>query len=253
MPRLLLCPALLTLVLLSACRPQPIIIHSGESQSQPGAKGEALASPANTLTVQGLATLEVAPDRLDLRIELRERDPRPDLAVAAIRKRQAALEAAIGNAGLAEVERTIGRLGLSEHFEEAKDKRVKVGYQASLTLTVSLHDFDKVGVFMQLASENGAESMSTQFRSTRLSELKTQVRADAVAAARSKAEQLANLSGIELGAIVALSEGDHREAYWGQSSVANSYTPAAVGAALRQGDSQELSIQVSITYSLAPS
>ncbi len=249
-------PTITTLVfsiLLSAaaCRPQPIVIHA----SEPVAAGASLAATQhgapNIVTVQGMATLAVAPDVLDLNIELLAEDRRPDRAISEIRKRQAALEAALDAQGLAKVERTVGQLALQERYEQRGNESIKVGYQAQIMLRVCIRDFDQVGSFMQIASENGARSMSTQFRSTTLSEKKMEVREQAVAAAMAKAEQLSRLSGVKLEAVVGISESDHREAYWGQSTLANSYTPAQVNSALRLGDTQELSIDVTISYRLA--
>lgn len=239
---------LLVTSLVCACRPQPIVILAGETQSRTVDNHSEPALP--TLSVQGLATLEVAPDRLDLHILLREEAARPDRAVAAMQKRQAAFEEAIRDSKLSKVERTLGQLSVAEHREYIDNKEVKVGYQASIRLTISMTDFDKVGVFMQLAAEHGAESMNTQFRCTKLSDMKMKVRAEAVQAAKQKAEQLSQLSGTQLGVVISLSEGDHQDAYWGATSIANSYTPAVAREALSQGDSQKLSINVTITYRL---
>jgi uncharacterized protein YggE len=79
-------------------------------------------------------------------------------------------------------------------------------YRASVTVTVTTKSFDKIADIMETGANNGASSMSSQFRRSDLPELKKKVREMALKAAQDKAAQTARLLNIDLGRVVTVTE-----------------------------------------------
>jgi uncharacterized protein YggE len=62
----------------------------------------------------------------------------------------------------------ISSLRLADHYETVGERTVKTGFEATSTLTITMQDFELIGDYIQIASDNGAEGMSTQFRNTEM-------------------------------------------------------------------------------------
>src|SRR5262249_7746193 len=108
-------------------------------------------------------------------------------------------------AGITDV--AASRLTLSQHTEYVNGKWRPAGYQAKVTFNVILADLNKmeeviVGVVDAGANEIGA----TEFRTTRLKELRMEAGRRAVAAAREKAENYCRAAGVTLGAVIAMED-----------------------------------------------
>ena len=84
-----------------------------------------------------------------------------------------------------------------------------VGYVLTQTLTVKVHELDKIGTILEGAISQGVnESGGVSFDIEDPDELKAQARAEAFAKAREKAEALVAQSGARIGKIVSISEND---------------------------------------------
>ena len=70
-------------------------------------------------------------------------------------------------------------------YESRSPDRIRAD-QASITVTICTGEFDRVGEIMETAAAAGVTQMSTNFRSTKLEELKKQVRDMALQAAKDK-------------------------------------------------------------------
>jgi uncharacterized protein YggE len=83
------------------------------------------------------------------------------------------------------------------------------GYQITSTLTITVRDLDKLNSVIDVATANGANTVSgvsLTVNDERLKELNLQAREKAVAEAKIKAESLAKAAGISLGRIINVQE-----------------------------------------------
>lgn len=203
------------------------------------------------LDVTGTATLQVTPDVLDVHMTLTVEHDQPKQAVAALRRQQAALLAKLSGADVAGDEITTGQLSLYPVYESRSPYRIRA-YQASITVTICTGEFDRVGEIMETAAAAGVTQMSTNFRSTKLEELKKQVRDMALQAAKDKAAQMSGALDVRVSRVTAIREEQAGGGwYYGRLEVANAidYAGAAGGAAV-QPATQPLTLTVHISYEL---
>lgn len=238
-PALLLCAALAAA---AGCHGSPAVAAAPAADDKP--------APA-ILTVNGTATLDVAPDVADVSITLTREHRRPKGAVAALRGHQESLVARLTAAGLETADIRVSHLTLHPVYDYQPQHRLR-GYQAQLTVTASTRDFDRIGELMEAGAEAGATHMATSFRSTRIQELKKKVRDMALAAARDKAEQMAGAVGVTLVRVTHLGETPAGHGwYWdqGYANAAGTADRAGLEATL-EPTRQPLTLTVSIGYEL---
>src|SRR5690606_29903875 len=122
---------------------------------------------------------------------------------------KAAMIAALRAAGVETADVKLSTLVLEPVYEQSKEgwatDRIR-GYRAQITVTATTRDFARIGDILDAAGSAGATSVSTAFRRSNLHELKQQVRAMALAAAKAKAEQTAAALGVELGRVMSIAE-----------------------------------------------
>jgi uncharacterized protein len=244
--RLLLASSFTSSLGLAACADRtPQIIQLAPATTDP-------ARVPGGLTVTGSAILEVSPDCADVTMTLTSEAARPGLATTEAQGRQEAAIAALLALGLAPNDLKLSHLTLDPVYDypERGGPRLR-GYRAAITLTATTKRFDKLGAILEAGATAGATSISTAFRRSDLPELKKQVRAMALAAAKDKAKQISDAVGIELGQVVSVAENQGgamwRSAYFPQ--VANAAEFRDSGVALG-GALQPLSLDITIAYEL---
>ena len=178
------------------------------------ATGSAAAqdNPANTLTVTGVGTASGAPDVAIL--ELGVQTINSDVVTAfneASSRLDAVRDALLGQGIAAEDLQT---LGLSLYQETPYDPQTgmpgeRVIYRVSNMLRVTIRDVDKAGDIISAGVNAGANTINgLNFSLSDPAALQAQAREKAVADARARAEQLAALTGVTLGAPVVVVEGE---------------------------------------------
>lgn len=81
------------------------------------------------------------------------------------------------------------------------------GYRVTNQVNVTIRDIDKVGEVLAAATEAGANSIyGIQFSVDDPAALESEARADAMADARTRADDLAGLAGLEIGEVKVISE-----------------------------------------------
>lgn len=236
--------SLVTVALLAACHDTKVILPSA-APDKPG-----------QMTITGTATLEVSPDCADLTMTLTADDLRPGAATSAVEAKETAVVAALKKLGVEGADLKLSYLQLDPIYEpnQLGWAEIKVHtYRAQITVTATTHDFSKIAPLMEAGAESGATSLSSQFRRSDLPELKKKVREMALAAAKAKAKQTADVLGIGLGRVVSVAENA------GGTMWSNAYFPQAqINAAMTQaapeslgGALQPLTLEVTIGYELA--
>jgi uncharacterized protein YggE len=95
-------------------------------------------------------------------------------------------------------------------WDSDKDEQVVIGYRVTNMVTVKIREIDNVGAIIDAVAEAGGDFIRVSniaFSVEDPSEYYEEARAEAMADAKDKAEQLADLAGIELGNPTYISEG----------------------------------------------
>ncbi|MFT4977219.1 MAG: hypothetical protein ACI8S6_003124 [Myxococcota bacterium] len=217
------------------------------------AEGPAARVEAGHVLVDGIATIQVIPDVVDMNLTLTAEHSSPREAVAALRAQQEALLVALPGAAGSDAEIHAGQLRLSTDWRRFHERREAPVHTASMTIVVSLAALDRMGEVLSVGTEHGVTSASSRYRSTVLPEKKKAVRVLALRAAADKAEQSAALMGVHLGEVVSIEEISGGWG-WGGGGVENNFvaapsaTPSTPGAAMP--GAIDLSLTVEVRYAL---
>jgi hypothetical protein len=171
-----------------------------------------LAVPARAIdklvTVSGEASLSVAPDAAIIRIGVTSVGKTAKAASEANAREMIAVMAAIKANGIAERDIQTSRLSLQPQYDPNKAGTARLlGFQVTNQLTITIRDIGKLPDLLDSAVGAGANEMSgIEFVVTKQSILLDQVRGEAIADARRKAELYAQAAGAKLGAVAAISD-----------------------------------------------
>lgn len=236
--------ALSVALAIAATRPTPTQ-HISVALPAPEPPDQAGAQPRG-FTVSGTATLEAIPDIADLRATISVEHASAREATRLAGQRQAAARAALDRAGVPAADLALGHLQLTPVHHPRTGALLR--YQASVALTVSTRDFDRLAPLMEALGAAGATQMASTFRVADLPALKKKVRQMAGKAARAKADELASAVGFELGEIRAVVEapGDG----WGWNGVYANAVATEAAPVAPHGDLQSVALTVTVTYDL---
>jgi len=197
------------------------------------------------LTVDGSATIELAPDCADLTMTVSAEDSRADLAAREAQQLSTTVLARLHAAGVADRDIQLSSISLQPYYK--RDVREIHDYEAQLTVVVTTRDFSQLIPLVDAGAAAGVTGIASRFRRSDLDAQKRQVRELAIAAAKAKAEQTAHALGVKLGRVVSVAE-NQGGAMW-----SNAYFPAASSAAGASiaATAQPLTLDVTIGYELA--
>ncbi|MCB9748396.1 MAG: SIMPL domain-containing protein [Myxococcales bacterium] len=205
------------------------------------------------LLVNGIATIEVVPDVLDVTVQLALERASPRDAVQALRAEQDALIAALNADGFSGESLRVSHSGVSPVYETiAGTSRIR-GFEASVSLVICVQDFDRVGEVLERVAGFELRHLSTHFRSTKIAEKKRELRAMALEAARAKAEQSATLMGVQLAEVLSIEETQRNDSPgWGSLAnfAANEYVATGASAEPSMPGAVSLSLAVEVGYAL---
>ncbi len=164
-------------------------------------------STEGTISVSGTGSVSVDPDTAVVNLGIQVTAGTGAEAMAQVNGDATALTEALVAAGIAEED--IQTSGLSLYSTTGDDGVTVTGYNASLTVNVTVRDIESVGPTIDAAQQAGGEGFTiggVSFSFADPESVLEQARIDALANARAKAEQYAAAAGVELGAIVSISE-----------------------------------------------
>lgn len=120
------------------------------------------------------------------------------------------------------------------------------GYTVFNMVDVKITDIDKVGAIIDAAVQAGANNVGgVQFSVENMDALVQQAREQAMADAKSKAEQLAKLGGVTLGAPISISEGTSTPP---QPMAARDAASVPSGSVPIQTGQNEITVSVTVSY-----
>ena len=161
------------------------------------------------VTVNGEASVSVAPDLVMIRIGVSTQGKNAREASEANAKQMTKVLAAIEQSGIAKKDIQTSRLSLQPQYDASKPGTARLtGFRVTNQVTIRIHDIDKLPSILDHAIAAGANEMSgIEFVVSQQSHLLDQARGEAVADAQRKAELYATAAGAKLGRVVAIAEG----------------------------------------------
>jgi uncharacterized protein YggE len=130
------------------------------------------------------------------------------------------------------------------------DEHRVIGYVVNNSVRVKMRDMERVGDVLDAVTEAGANNVyGIQFTFDDPSALQEQARAEAMDEARKKAEALAELGGVRLGAPRTISESTYETPYYLDAVYAAAESGRGGGTSVSTGQ-LEVTVQVQVTYDI---
>lgn len=160
-----------------------------------------------TITVNATGLVRGTPDVMELTIGVSSRESSAAEALARNSERARKVIEVLLEAGVDEKDLQTTNLSVSPVYDD--DGEHVIGYAVSNTVEARIKELDEVGKVVDAATAVAGDDIvvnGLSFSFDDNTELVTQARTDAVKRARSQAEQLAAAAGVELGALLTLTE-----------------------------------------------
>jgi uncharacterized protein len=212
--------------------------------------GSALAQTGTapgTITVVGEGIVKVKPDVAQATVGVELSRPTVAEASAEVSDTMDDVMAALREQGIAEKDmQTTGFSVWSDQAYNPDGTRGEMAYRVSNQVNVTIRDLDSVGAVLDAAMEAGANSIyGVTFSLEDKKSAQSDARAEAVADATDKAEELAELTGLMLGNVVSVSEVIGGGGYYG--GVYETAAGMGGGGPIAPGE-LEVSVQLQVVY-----
>jgi uncharacterized protein len=153
------------------------------------------------VSVFGSALLKAAPDLASIMATVSRLEQKPSEAFAKAKKGAQGVAEFLRKARVPEV--GTSRVSLTQQFRYIGGETKFIGYQARVDFSVIVRELDRVEELLTGLVDSGANELgSLSFQTTRLKELRAEVRKMAIAAAREKASVYSEAAGVELGEVI---------------------------------------------------
>jgi uncharacterized protein YggE len=221
-------------------------------QAAPASEAQAAVSPtaARTITVVGEGKVSLMPDIATINVGAEARAATVSEAKAEVDAQMAAITAALQEAGVTEKDIQTSHYGI--YFErepmpalgEGTAAEARETYVVSNIVRVTVRDVEKAGSVLDAVVQAGANQVhGVTFTVSDESTWQSQARADAMADARSRAQELADLAGAELGEVLSVSE------VIGGGQVPVAFERSLGGGGIAPGE-LELGTQIQVTFAI---
>ena len=206
-----------------------------------------------TVSVNGHGEVSIPPDTASITIGVDVIKPTLDEAQTEANAQATAVIDALKEAGIADedIQTAYYSVNILRDYSENADPTVITGFEIINQLQVTVHDTDALGELLDAAVEAGANSIyGVTFYVEDQTAAASEARAEAVADARTKAEELASAAGMSLGPVINISEGApfYPGPVYGMGRGGGEM--AAAQAAPVQPGSTIVAVDVSVTYEL---
>jgi uncharacterized protein YggE len=166
-----------------------------------------------TITVIGEGTVRLRPDVAKMNVGVEARANTVSEAKAQVDEQMVAIMSALAEVDVDQADVQTSHYGIYYEREsrpapvEGQSTEMKDGYLVSNLVLVTIRDVDTAGDVLDAVVQAGANQVNgVTFTVSDESAWQSQAREEAMADARSRAEELAALSGVELGEIQSVSE-----------------------------------------------
>ena len=160
------------------------------------------------ILVAGSATIQSSPDLATLRVGVQSFDKNVEKAVNDNNTKIESIILNLGNKGLTEKDMETDQFNISPQREYRNNNPpIVVGYNVSNILTVKIRNLESLGEIMQVAVGSGANTINgLSFSIEDPNPLRQKARGLAMEDALSRAEILADASGVEVGKPISIQE-----------------------------------------------
>jgi uncharacterized protein len=165
-----------------------------------------------TISVNGLGTATAKPDTVEIRVGVVASEVSAGAAIVAVSDKASAVIAALVSYGIAEKDIQTGSVSLNPVYQrrqnnDGQEPRV-IGYRAAIDNRVRVHKLDALGKILDSLSKAGVDRLdSIRFFVADTHALQAQARTKAVKDAMTKAKQLSDAAGIDLGDVMSVTDG----------------------------------------------
>jgi len=111
------------------------------------------------------------------------------------------------------------RVSLHEEYERMNFEDTFIGYRANIDFRVIHNDLSRLEEILTGLVDAGAKKLGVSFQTTRLKELRAEVRRQAIIAAREKAENYCVAAGVELGEVIHIEDSNPNQLWGGEGHV----------------------------------
>jgi uncharacterized protein len=214
------------------------------------------AAGVRSVTVVGEGSVSIEPDIARANIGVEVVQATVQEAVAEAREVMEAVLAALEEAGVAaeDIQTSGYNIWAERHFGEmTRSNEEQVRYRVSNNVTVTIRNLEEVSAVLDAAIDAGANNVyGVSFSLDDPTTIESEAREKAVENARTKAEELAGLTGTEVGAVISISEViGQGGGYFGGNFAASARDGLGGGGAGPIAPGQlRLTMQLQITYEL---
>lgn len=164
-----------------------------------------------TVTVLGEAAIQTEPDEAVVWVTVSTIDELPGPALADVARRSESLVRMLDELAIAREHRSTTGVTVAEEFDHTQGGRRSLGHRALASMSVRLTDTDVIGRLIMRASEElDARIAGPAWRISASNPARLEAASEAAASARAKAAAYAAGVDARLGALIALSEPEHR-------------------------------------------
>jgi uncharacterized protein YggE len=229
-------------LLAAACTPSVTV------ESTDGATGDASAG----IAVSGTGKIVGAPDTLTMSFGVSVLEDSVTLAVSRAAESADAVIASLTAAGVAEEDIQTTNYSIFPQYDYRNEAQSLIGYQVNNTVTAKVRDVDAAGGVIDDVVSAGGNTVTVSGVSFSIEDNEQLVEAARAAAwddARSKAEQLAGLAGVTLGAPTSIVETSSAPPIPVQFDEAALSVAADTGTPIAPG-TQQVAVTLTVVYSL---
>jgi uncharacterized protein len=153
------------------------------------------------ISVFGSSIMHTEPDAASLKFAVSRLEQNPKDSFRKAREAAKGIRAYLAQVGFTEVGSS--RIALSQEFRFTGGEQRFVGYVARVSFHLLLRDLDQMEEVLSGVIDAGANEISAvEFQTSRLKEIRQEVRRQAVAAAREKAENYCQAANVTLGPVI---------------------------------------------------
>ena len=213
----------------------------------------AQALAQGTLVTTGTGVVSVPADTATIVLGVEATDPDVLEAQSSVNARIQSIRQALLACGVPESAVTTQNLSIYANYDYSGDAHTIVGYTAGCYLQIRTDDMDNVGALIDAAFAAGANELSSvQFSASDTEAAQQRALALAVKNAAEKAGVMAEAAGLSLGAVERIEEGEANAVYEtsGAKRMAMAESAADGAPTFAQGDSQQITATVTVTFGL---
>lgn len=158
------------------------------------------------INVSGQAVLEVAPDKAQIRLVIRQTAATAEKATSAIYQQSTELLAFLKQKGITEQDLEAAQINKEALYKDYQDRTI-TGYEASQPVVITLNNLEHyIAVMDYLFTQPNIFSIQGSFDLHERDKYEMQLSQKAGADARRQAEQLAAVQGVRLSTVFAISD-----------------------------------------------